>query len=1047
MIRGIIKQSINLRYLVIILAVVLMFFGVLQLSEMPVDVYPEFNPPIVEVQTEALGLSATEVEALLTVPMEADLLNGVAWLDKIYSNSVTGLSSILMVFEPGTDPIRARQMVQERLTQTFALPNVSDPPVMLQPLSTTSRVMMVSLSSEDLSLIDMGVLARWNIAPRLTGVPGVANVAIWGLREWQLQVQVSPEDLQQKGVTLNQVVATTGEAMWVSPLSYLESSKPGTSGWIDTPNQRLSIQHQFPISSAEELSKIPVKGTAYTLGEVSEVIEDHQPLIGDAILNDGDPGLLLVIEKFPNENTLEVTRGVEEALKAMAPGLTGIDIDTTVFRPANYIELATGNLTNVLLIGAGLLLLVLFILYWDWRPTLVSLIVIPSSLIIALLVLYLFGSTLNVILLAGMIVALTIIVDDAIIDPENTQRRLSNREGDLESEEKEDLIVEAGAEMRGPIISAFLILLLVLLPVFLIQGIPGAFFQPFTIAYTVAMLLSMIVALTLTPSLSMVLLRNHERRESPVIGFFGRIYSGFVSGLIKAPRLMYIIAGVVVVLSLVAIPFLNVSLLPTFKQTEMRIQWDAVPGTSQPEMSRIVSQATKELQAIPGVQNIGAHVGRAITGDQLTGINSGEIWISLDPAADYDATVNAINGVVAGYPGLLRNVDTYQPDRLNQVVAGEADKDMVVRLYGHEFDILESKAEEVQAAMSSVDGVVDLEVEYFEVEPQVEIEVDLAAAEQYQVKPGDVRRATTTLLSGLRVGNLYEDQKVFDVMVWGEPDIRRNLTNIENLLIDTPGGGHVRLGEVAEIRIAPTPVNIQRDAVSRYIDVTANVQGRSYSAVVADVENGIAGVDLPLEYHVELLGDYSQRQASQQRTLIFSAAAVIGIFLLLQATFWSWHLAFAVLIAILASLSGGLLTALVTGGEINLGSLFGFLIILGLSIRFNTVMVKHMQNLEHEEGVEFGPDLVVRGAVERMKPILITVLGLGIAFLPILFAGAIPGLELLHPMVIVSIGGLVTLTFFSLFVVPALYMRYGMHSEIESIQSVEAHQVATTSQS
>ncbi len=483
MIRGIIRQSIRLRYLVIILAAVLMFFGIIQLPEMAVDVYPEFNPPLVEVQTEALGLSATEVEALLTVPMEADLLNGVAWLDHIYSDSVAGLSSILMVFEPGTDTIRARQMVQERLTEAYALPNVSTPPTMMQPLSTTSRAMMVSLSSDDLSLIDMGVLARWNIAPRLTGVPGVANVAIWGLREWQLQVQVDPEDLQEKGVSLNQVIETTGEALWVSPLSYLESSSPGTAGWIDTPNQRLSIRHELPISSAEDLAKLPVKGTAYILGDVSEVVEDHQPLIGDAVLKDG-PGLLLVIEKFPNANTLEVTRGVEDALEAMKPGLTGIDIDTTVFRPANYIELATGNLTTVLIIGAVLLLLVLIVFYWDWRPTLVSLVAIPVSFVTALLVLYLFGSTLNVMLLAGLVVAIGIIVDDAIIDPENIRRRLRMHGGEMDSETKENIIVDAAAEMRNPIVFAILIMLLVLLPIFLIQGISGAFFQPFTIAYT-----------------------------------------------------------------------------------------------------------------------------------------------------------------------------------------------------------------------------------------------------------------------------------------------------------------------------------------------------------------------------------------------------------------------------------------------------------------------------------------------------------------------------------------------------------------------------------
>lgn len=1038
MIRGIIRQSIRLRYLVIILAAVLVFFGILQLPDMPIDVYPEFNPPMVEVQTEALGLSASEVEALLTVPMEADLLNGVAWLDRIYSNSVAGLSSILMIFEPGTDPIRARQMVQERLTQTFALPNVSTPPVMLQPLSTTSRVMMVSLSSDDLSLIDMGVLARWNIAPRLMGVPGVANVAIWGLREWQLQVQVDPEELQQKGVSLNQVIATTGEAMWVSPISYLESSSPGTAGWIDTPNQRLSIRHQFPISSAEDLVKIPVKGTAYTLGDVSKVVEDHQPLIGDAILRDG-PGLLLVVEKFPNANTLEVTRGVEEALESLSTGLQGIDMDTRVFRPANYIELASGNLSTVLLIGLGLLLVLMLLFYWDWRPTLVSFVALPVSFIVALLVLYIFGSTLNIMLLAGLMVSLVIVVDDAIIDPENIQRALSRQEGDLDGSRKESIIVNAAAEMRGPIVSAFLILLLVLLPVFLIPGISGRFFQPFIFSYALAAFSSIVVALTLTPSLSMVLLRNHTRRVSPIVNWLQGGYSAVLSGIINAPRLAYITAGVIVILSLVALPFLNLDLMPTFKQTNLRVQWDAAPGTSRPEMNRIVTQVTGELLALPGVADIGAHVGRAITGDQLTGINSGEIWISLNPGADYEATVSDIGGVISGYPGIFREVDNYQPERIDQVMTGTDEKDVVVRVYGWEFDILESIAEEIKSALSGISGIEDAQVEYFEMEPQVEIEVDLAAAERFQVKPGDVRRSTTTLLSGLRVGNLYEEQKVFDVIVWSEPEVRANLTDLENLLIDTPGGGHVRLGEVAEIRIAPTPINIQRDAVSRYIDVTANISGRSYTAVAEDISKKLDPIQFPAEYHAELLGDYAQQSASRQQTWLLAVVAGLGIFLLLQAAFWSWHLALAAFVSVLASLSGGILTALLAGGEISLGSLLGFLAILLLAMRFSLVSIRHMQHLQLEEGLEFGAEMVSQAATERFKPVFMTTLSVAAAALPVVVAGSRAGLEVFHPMAIVIVGGLVTSCLMVLFVIPALYLRYGM--KVESVRDIESQHV------
>ncbi|HXV43166.1 MAG TPA: efflux RND transporter permease subunit, partial [Anaerolineae bacterium] len=399
MMRWIIRTSMGIRFLVIILAAVLLVYGFSQLRDMPVDVYPEFDPPLVEVQTEALGLSASEVESLITVPAEADLLNGVAWLEQIYSESVPGMSSILLVFEPGTDVIRARQMVAERLTQAFALPNVSKPPVMLQPLSSSSRVMLVGLSSQELSLIELGVLARWNIKPRLMGVPGVANVAVWGQRERQLQVQVDPVQLQAKDVTLDQIIQTAGEALWVSPLSFLESSTPGTAGFIDTPNQRLSVRHELPISTPEDLAKVAVAGTeGLLLGDVAQVVEEHQPLIGDAGINNG-LGLLLVIEKFPGANTLEVTQGVEEALEAMRPGLRGVEVDTTIFRPANYIEAAKGNLSMLVLIGAVLVVLVLGAFFFNWRTALISLVAIPVSLVAAAFILYLRGATFNTMLL------------------------------------------------------------------------------------------------------------------------------------------------------------------------------------------------------------------------------------------------------------------------------------------------------------------------------------------------------------------------------------------------------------------------------------------------------------------------------------------------------------------------------------------------------------------------------------------------------------------------------------------------------------------------
>lgn len=1025
MIRWIVESSLKLRFLVVILAAVLLTMGIMQLRSAPVDVFPEFDPPMVEVQTEALGLSAAEVESLLTVPMEADLLNGVAWLDQIYSESVAGLSSILLIFEPGTDPIRARQMVQERLTQTFALPNVSLPPTMLQPLSSTSRVMMVGLSSDTLTPIEMGVLAKWNIKPRLMGVPGVANVAVWGERERQLQVQVDPARLNASGVTLDQVIATAGEALWVSPLSYLESSSPGTAGWIDTPNQRLTIRHLLPISSAEDLAQVTVNGTnGLLLGDIANVVEDHQPLIGDAMLKDG-PGLLLVIEKFPGANTLEVTREVEAALAAMAPGLTGMQIDTTVFRPANYIEQAFGNLTTLILIGALLALAILLLFSWSWRATLIALVAIPLSLVAAAMVLNARGAGFNALNLSGLIMALTILIDDAIIDVDTIRKRLRQRREEGSEQSVLSVIVDAAAETRGPIVYATLIIALIVMPVFLLQGLSGVFFQPLAVSYLLAIVVSMLVALTVTPALSLLLMSNGsvERRESPVVGALRRGYERLLSLTVGAAYPALIVAAVVILLGVAIVPFLETSLIPGFKQTDLLIKWEAPPGTSRQEMNRIMTQVSEEIEAVSGVRNVGFEVGRAITGDQVVGINSGEIWVALEPGANHDTALAAIEGTIDSYPGLLHTVQTYQPERLGEALLG-AGKDVAVRIYGADLDILRDKAREVESALGGVDGLVNVRTDAIVEEPQVEIEVDLAAAEQHQIKPGEVRRAATTLLSGLRVGNLYEEQKVFDIVVWGVPEIRNNLTDVNELLIDTPTG-QVRLEEVADVRVVPSPVIIKRDAVSRFVDVSADVSGRSLGAVINDMHRAVDGVDIPFEYHAEVLGISAEQQAANQRILIVALVAAVGILLLLQASFWSWRLAALVLLTLPVALVGGLVAILLSGGVISLGSLFGLVMVLALAVRNGVTLINHYRRLEREEDVAFGRDLALRGAGERLGPILTTSVTTAAFLLPLAFAGQRAGTELLQPMALTVLGGLITAAALNLFVLPALYLRFG----------------------
>jgi len=1026
MMRQIIGWSLQARVFVVAAAVGLMFLGSTQVRDISVDTLPEFAPPTVEIQTEALGLSAAEVEQLITVPLEADLLAGVAWLDVIRSESVLGLSSIELIFEPGTDVMRARQMVQERLTQAHALPNVSKPPVMLQPQSSTSRVMMIGLSSKDLSLIEMSVLARWTIRPRLLGVEGVANVAIWGQREQQLQVQVDPERLRDHGVSLEEVVATAGNALWVSPLSFLQASTPGTGGFIDTPNQRLGIQHIQPISSPADLAQVPIEGKpTVRLDDVATLVEDHQPLIGNAIVNNG-PGLLLVVEKFPSRNTLEVTSAVEEALEALRPGLSGIEIDSNIYRPATSIDKGIDDLALAVLGGLVLVVLVFGVFFFGWRAALISLVAIPLSLMAAGLVLYHSGTTFNVIVLAGLVIAVAVVVDDAIIDVENIMRRLRERRAEGSDQSAASTILEASLEMRSSVILATLIILLSVLPVFFLDGQGGEFFPPLALAYALAALAAVLVSLTVTPALALFLLSNAPlpRREPPPVQWLKRGYGVLLSRFIHTPGVPYFAFAVIAAVGLAALTQLSQpSLLPSFKEKDLLIHWDSAPGTSQPEMSRIVSSAGQELQSIPGVRNVGAHVGRAVTSDQVVGINSGEIWVSIDSAADYGATVAAIQEVVDGYPGLSRDVVTYPEERVREVLTG-ADEDIVVRVYGENLDVLRSKAAEVKEVVSEVDGVVDAQVELPVEEPTLEIEVDLAAAQRYGIRPGDVRRAAATLLSGIQVGSLFEEQKVFEVVVWSTPETRASVTSIRELPIDTPGDSGVRLEDVADVRITPNPNVIRREAVSRYIDVGVNVRGRDVDSVARDVERRVDEVDFPLEHHAELLGENEGRQGVENRGLALAVAAAIGIFLLLQLAFGSWRLAALFFVTVPVALAGGALAAFVDGGDVTIGSYAGFFALLGIAARNGIVLIKHYQHLQQEEGEPFGHELVLRGTKERISPILMTALATGLALVPLALLGDIFGHEIVYPMAPVILGGLVTSTLFSLFIVPALYLRF-----------------------
>lgn len=1044
--RWIVGSSLKLQRIVIAVAAGIVAVGIFQVSKTPVDLLPEYQPPTVEVQTEALGLSAAEVEQLITVPLEQDLLVGVPFLDEIASVSLPGLSSVVMTFEEGTDVLDARQMVQERLTQAVGvagLPAVAKTPQMIQPLSSNSRVSMVKLTSESLTPIEMSVLARWVMGPRLMGVPGVANVSIWGNRERQLQVLVDPERLRAKGVVLPDIVRSAGNALEVSPLSYLEASKPGTGGFIDTANQRLNIFHEQAISDAGELAQVPLegpggqtvqgKGGPLALGDVTEVVEDHQPLIGDTACSGGADCLILVIEKFPDANTGQVADDVDKALAALQPGLGDMQVDSSLYRPASHIDSTFANLGWTLLAGGILLVVVLLLLLRDWRRTAVVLAVLATSTASAILVLNARDYTLNLLVLAGLVVGLTAVIDDAVTDTTATAQQLRRHRQTGTSAPVWTTVVESTVGLRRSALFAALVVAAATVPLFFLRDEGAAFVPPIVLSYLLAVALSFVVALLLTPVLCMVLLSNAplEHPRSQPLRWLHRRYDERAPKTFTRTKPALVVVGLIALIGLASAPFLDVSLRPALEERDVLVHIEAAPGTSLPRMTAVATQAVEDLGSVPGVVGVNAQVGRAVMSDRDVDVNQGEIWVAIDRETDYGATVDAIAHTVAGYEGLTSEVMTYTDQRMRDLLETQQ-SDVAVRVYGEDSDVLTSKAEEVRSAVAKVDGVSGASIEEAPQETTLEVRVDLDRAQALGVKPGDVRRAAAMLVGGITVGNLFQEQKVFDVVVWGAPQIRESADDLKQLLIDTPGGDTIRLGQVADVEETPNAAMIRHENVARYVEVTADVRGRGLAAVNDEVAAAVAEIDFPLDHHAEVLGGYAEQRAATLQLLTVGLASALVMFLLFQSAFRSWRLAGLALVALPISLVGGLVATLFTGGTVTLGVVAGLIAVLGIAARGMTSSISHLLHLQRREEVPWGPELVVRGTRDRLVPILTTTLATAAVVGPIAVANGLIGFELLGPAAITILGGLVTATLVNAFILPVLVLRFGSGPDRDS---------------
>ena len=800
--RWIVATSLRFRYLVAGLAVALLYFGVTLAGSQKLDAFPEFAPVSVEIQTNCLGLSPSQIEALTTVPLEA-ALHGVPGVYDIRSDSEPQLSAIFLYFK-GTDVLHARQLVQERIQATaHTLPSWCDVPQMYPIVSATSRVMQIGLSSKTVSLMDLSMMAQWQLRPRLMDVPGVANVAIWGEKPKQLMIEADPARMAKNGVAFEDLISTAANAVDASEVKFTTGAAVGSLGYLSTGNQQVDVHNIQPIATPQQLAQVPIsvqQGKVLNLGDVADVTWGYPPLIGDAVIN-GGPGLMLVVEKFPGANTLDVTNGIDKALSAMAPSMPGVTINNQIFRQASFIQIAIHNLSQSVLIGCILVVFVLLMFLFQWRAALVSLLAIPLSLAAAEIVLVALGTTINTMILAGFAVAVGVVVDDAIIDMENIVRRLRAWRSAGRMISPFHVVLAASLEVRVAIFYATLINIIAVMPVMLVGGLTGAFFEPLALAYALAVLASMAVALTVTPALGYILLRDARLKEAepPVVRVAKRGYSRALSGALRAPAYAF---GVVVIAALAggfAYPHLGQDLFPSFKEPDFLMHFVTKPGTSVTEQDRMVSSLQDQVLKVPGVSTAGSHVGQALLGEEVSGVNFSETWLSLKPGTNYDATVNKLRNIADSFPGAFSDVQTYLHERIDEVLTNGTTEDIAVYIEGPDINTLATLGNQLSARMSKLHGLADVQPAPLEFIPQANVTVNTATAAKYGLSPGDVRRQAAIMMASEPMSEIAYNDEMVIVAAWTTPATRNSVTALEQLPIDTPSGGHVALGKVAAV--------------------------------------------------------------------------------------------------------------------------------------------------------------------------------------------------------------------------------------------------------
>ena len=1038
MLNKIIQWSIKNRLIVLVAAAVLLIYGGIVAVRAPVDVFPDLTAPTVTILTESHGMAPEEVESLVSLPIEA-AMNGTAGVFRVRSNSAAGISIVFVEFNLGTDIYRARQLVTEKLAQV-RLPTGIRPPVLGPISSTMGEIMLISMTSQTTSAMDLRSLADWVVRPRLLGVTGVAQVMVIGGETKQFQVLIDPAKLRDYGLSLQQVMdAVAG------------SNVNSSGGFLERPTDEYLIRARGRVNSLEDLanSVITVKnGTPVLIRNVATVQLGPALKRGDGSFN-MHSDVVATVQKQPNANTIEVTRQIEAALAGLKGTLPAdVTVETKAFQQATFIERAIDNVQTALLEGGILVAVVLFLFLWNFRTTLISLTAIPLSLITAIIVMSYFGLGVNTMTLGGLAIAIGELVDDAIIDVENVFRRLKqNAQGGF-SQTPETVIYRASSEIRNSIVFATLIIVLVFLPLFNLGGFEGRMFAPLAFAYIASIAASLLVALTVTPALCYYLLGRsrllHEEGDSWLVMWLKGRYVKTLDWTLRHPFQVISTSVAMLVIALMVVPLMGREFLPPFNEGAMNINITLPPGTSLQESNRIGRTVEEVLHRTPEVVSTTRRTGRAELDEHAAGVNMSEIEVVARPLGrPHTAVMEEVRQNLAQIPGVVSEVGQPISHRIDHLLSGTRAQ-IAIKLFGSDLGTLRNKAEDIRKTMETVPGVVDLMVEPQTGVPQVQINIDRRAAGALGLRSDKLAEAVDVAFNGEAVSQVLEAQRTYDVVVRFDDASRQSVETIASTLIDTPQGAKVPLSQIAEVRVDQGPNTINRENVQRRIIVQANVANRDLGSIIDEIRIKIArDVSLPEGYFVQYGGQFEAQEAAARQITIMSAVAIAGIFLLLYLALGSGRLALLVMANLPLALIGGVLMVFASGGTLSIASLIGFITLFGIATRNGIMLITHYQHLITEEGLPF-QQAIAQGSLERLSPILMTALVTGVGLIPLALGVGQPGKEIQQPMAVVILGGIVTSTLLNMVVMPVLFLKYGRVSALKNVDAETAGEAATT---